>query len=59
MIGDNLVKDVGGGKAVGMRGIWVNRSGKARSGDVEPDAEIADLRALLAPDGCGSALEQC
>jgi len=59
MIGDNLLKDVGGGKAVGMRGIWVNRSGKARSGDVEPDAEIADLRELLAPDGCGSALEQC
>jgi putative hydrolase of the HAD superfamily len=49
MIGDNLVKDVGGAKAVGMRGIWVNRSRKAREGDVDPDAEIADLRELLQP----------
>ena len=46
-VGDSLVDDVAGAKAVGLRVAWVNRGGRARRPDAPaPDFEIRDLREL-------------
>jgi putative hydrolase of the HAD superfamily len=46
MVGDSLEKDVAGAQSVGIRGVWINRSARARDGEVVPDAEIAGLAEL-------------
>ena len=45
-VGDSLEADVAGAKAAGMAAVWLNRDGRAVSGDHEPDAEIATLAEL-------------
>lgn len=50
-VGDSLVHDVGGPQAVGIRAIWLNRSGASNDTSVHPDGEIrllTELPALLA-----------
>ncbi|MDA0205019.1 MAG: HAD family hydrolase [Acidobacteria bacterium] len=46
MIGDSLEGDIAGAKRVGIRTIWINRSGRPLVGPVQPDAELADLSSL-------------
>jgi 2-haloacid dehalogenase len=47
-VGDSDVDDVKGGKAAGLRVVWVNRDGRSRHPDVPPpDFEIPDLNGLL------------
>lgn len=47
-VGDTYAHDVVGAAAVGLRTVWLNRSGGPVPGDVVPDAEIADLAELPA-----------
>jgi putative hydrolase of the HAD superfamily len=47
-VGDNPHHDVIGAQGVGMRAVWLNRPGNRFDSQVEADAEIADLDALLA-----------
>ena len=57
MVGDNLERDVVGARAAGMRGVWLNRSGRSRPAGIVPDLEIATLTelpaVLLAPGAHG------
>ncbi len=47
-VGDSLGADVAGAQAARIRGIWLNRTGRARSPDEpHPDIEIASLDELL------------
>ena len=46
MVGDSLRNDVDGPIAAGLRGIWLNRTGRSRPADREDLVEIADLHAL-------------
>jgi putative hydrolase of the HAD superfamily len=46
MIGDRLATDIQGALGAGMRAVWVNRSGKERTGPVTPDWEIFGLEEL-------------
>ena len=46
MVGNSLRSDVGGAQGVGIKGIWLNREGKALEGEIVPDAEIASLDLL-------------
>jgi putative hydrolase of the HAD superfamily len=47
MIGDSLARDVAGAASVGIKSIWVNRFGRARTDSVAaPDAEVRDLAGL-------------
>ncbi len=55
-VGDNLEKDCAGARAAGLRCIWINRAGAARSGVVMPDAEIATLAEL--PELLGDKVAQ-
>jgi len=49
MVGDNLKRDIGGAKQIGIKAIWMNRAGKTpRDGSPVPDAEIRTL--LQLPD---------
>ena len=48
MVGDNIARDIGGGKAVGMCGIWINRHQKSDQGilydyKVETTSELFSL----------------
>jgi len=46
-VGDSLTADVEGAGRLGIRTVWVNRSGAARgASDPRPDHEIADLTPL-------------
>ena len=46
-VGDSLTADIEGAARVGMRTVWVNRSGMVRgASDPRPDHEIADLTPL-------------
>ncbi len=47
-VGDDLVTDVQGAQAMGMRAVWVNRRGFELPPDVTPDAEMTSLEGLLA-----------
>jgi FMN phosphatase YigB (HAD superfamily) len=50
MIGNSLESDIQGAQAVGMKAIWLNRTGLPRDGAVVPDAEVrslAELRRIL------------
>ncbi len=46
MVGNSLRSDIAAAQAVGLRAIWVNRSGAPCRDDVTPDAEIANLSEL-------------
>ena len=46
MVGNSLGSDVAGAQRAGLKGIWLNRSGKERNDEVEPDAQIASLGEL-------------
>ncbi len=47
MIGDSLARDVVGAAAVGIKSVWVNRTGiKANDTYPAPDAELRDLATL-------------
>lgn len=46
-VGDSLEADVAGASRLGMRTVWVNRTGIRRGrGDPMPDAEVGNLSAL-------------
>lgn len=49
MIGDNLVSDIGGAQAAGIKGFWYNPEGKPRPPDAPAPAggELGTLRSLL------------
>jgi putative hydrolase of the HAD superfamily len=50
MVGDSLLRDIGGAQRAGLRAIWIDR-GQARANGPVPDATIrrlSDLRAALA-----------
>ena len=42
-VGDSLETDVRGAKSVGAMAVWLNRDGKPRELDIEPDLEIRSL----------------
>lgn len=46
MVGNSLRSDIGGAQSAGIKGIWLNRSGKSIDRDIEPDAQIAGLDEL-------------
>jgi putative hydrolase of the HAD superfamily len=46
MIGNSLISDVKGAQSVGMRAVWLNRSGKIRDDSIIPDWEISSLNQL-------------
>jgi putative hydrolase of the HAD superfamily len=48
MIGNSLENDIQGAQQLGMRTVWVNRSGKALESHIVPDWEIATLEELAA-----------
>ena len=45
-VGDNYEHDVVGPKSLGMRAVWLNRSGASVPGEVQPDAVIDNLMDL-------------
>ena len=49
MVGDRLAMDIGGAQAVGMRGVWVDNSGRGLPDDasVQPDACIRRLSEIV------------
>ena len=48
MVGDNLVNDVDGALAAGLRAVWLNRDGRQRPAERPEVVEIDDLDALPA-----------
>ena len=47
MIGDSLARDVAGAASVGVKSVWVNRTGRKRAdGFPVPDLEVTDLAGL-------------
>ncbi|MEV4890035.1 HAD family hydrolase [Nonomuraea sp. NPDC055795] len=46
MVGDNLIKDVGGGRGAGLKTAWVNPQGLG-SGDTPPDCVVGHVREAL------------
>lgn len=47
-VGDNLALDVIAAQAVGLRGVWLNRTGAAVAPDAEPNLSIVGLQELPA-----------
>jgi putative hydrolase of the HAD superfamily len=47
MVGDSLDRDVGGARAAGLRGVWINRAGLAQPDGVTAITTLAELPALL------------
>jgi putative hydrolase of the HAD superfamily len=47
-VGDELDTDVAGARAIGMRTVWVNRTGQQASAEILPDAQIRSLGELPA-----------
>lgn len=48
MVGDNLMTDIKGSAAVGMKNVWINREGKTNESEVTPTYEVASLTEFLA-----------
>jgi phosphoserine phosphatase len=46
MVGNSLRSDIGGAQGAGIKGIWLNRSGKSIDRDIAPDAQITGLDEL-------------
>ncbi|WP_102347148.1 HAD family hydrolase [Bacillus sp. Marseille-P3661] len=47
MVGDNLLTDILGASRVGIKSVWINRHGKERIQDINPDFEIKHLQELF------------
>ena len=47
MVGDSLSSDIAGAQKAGMKTCWINRTGRALSGEIQPDAVIQNLHQLL------------
>ncbi len=47
MVGDNLLTDILGSSRVGMRSVWINRTGKQGYTDIQPTFEITHLEELF------------
>jgi len=47
MIGNSLDSDVQGAQAVGMKAVWLNRTGHPRDDTVVPDHEVTSLTELM------------
>jgi len=47
MVGNNLLRDIGGAQARGIAGAWINRAGERADG-IQPRWEITDLREVVA-----------
>jgi putative hydrolase of the HAD superfamily len=45
-VGDALDGDVAGARSTGIRAVWLNRDGRQRPADVEPDWEMTSLAEL-------------
>ena len=43
MIGDSLTRDILGAQHLGLKGIWLNRSGDDAASQITPDAQITSL----------------
>ena len=54
MIGDNLVADVAGAQAVGIRGLWVDIRGEGQppQGAARPDAILGSVSELVEAREC-------
>ena len=46
MIGNNPTTDIKGAKALGMKAVWINRSGKPCDDSVQPDFIVSNLSEL-------------
>lgn len=46
MVGDSLMRDILGAQRVGIKGIWLNRSGRDLDDQVTPDFQITNLEQL-------------
>ena len=46
MVGDSLARDILGAQHVGLKGIWLNRSGRDATNEITPDAHITSLSQL-------------
>ena len=47
IVGDSLTSDIKGGITAGIRTVWFNPSRKENKSEIQPDAEIASLDALI------------
>ena len=47
-VGDGLDTDIAGAQAVGMKAVWINRTGRELPDGYAPDAELASLEGLAA-----------
>lgn len=47
MVGDSLSSDIAGAQKAGMKTCWINRAGRALSGEIQTDAMIQNLHQLL------------
>lgn len=48
MVGNSLKRDIAPAQRLGMRAVWVNRTGSACNSDITPRAEITNLSELPA-----------
>ena len=46
-VGDDLVDDIQGATASGVRAVWINRSGNTASPDITPEFQISSLSMLV------------
>ena len=54
MVGDNILTDIGGGKAAGLDTIWYNPWGLDHRDGIDPTWEVSSygqIRAILLPEG--------
>ncbi len=47
MVGDSLTRDILGAQQIGLKGIWLNRSGNDTTGQVTADVQITNLNQML------------
>lgn len=46
-VGDDLVDDIQGATAAGVRAVWINRSGNTHSPEISPEFQISSLSVLV------------